>query len=108
MHRKQEEDEEGDHRKKERKKESSEVKHAYYNCRPKAVQRAPKCDTLAITIYRSRNLDLMVTIVKIVQNVLKTVKNENNILWKIEILEKKLTLHDILTQILNNSYKNWS
>ena len=48
------------------------------------------------------NLDLAVTIAKIVQDVLENGKNEN-IREKNYILEKKLTLHDILTQILNNS-----
>ena len=43
----------------------------------------PKRRTLAITIYRYRNLDLAVTIAEIVQNVLENAKNEN-------IREKKL------------------
>ena len=39
--------------------------------------------TLAITIYHYCNLDLVVTIVKIIQNILENAKNKNNILWKI-------------------------
>lgn len=64
---------------------------------------APKVRTLAITIYCYRNLDLVIMIAKMPQNVLETAKNENDVLWKIKILEKELTLHDLLTQILNNS-----
>ena len=40
---------------------------------------------------------------KIIQNILETAKNENNILWKIYIFEKKLMLHDKITLILHNS-----
>ena len=39
------------------------------------IMQAPKFRTLAITIYRYCNLDLAVTIAKIVQNVLETTKN---------------------------------
>ena len=67
---------------------------------------APKFRTLMVTIYHYCNLDLAVIITKTAQNVFKAAKNENNILWKIHILENKLTLHDILTQILNRSQEN--
>ena len=50
--------------------------------------------TLAITIYHYPNLDLMVAIAKTVLNLLQIAKNENNILWKIKILEKKVMVHD--------------
>ena len=39
------------------------------------LMQAPKIRTLATTIYRYRNLDLAVTIAKIVQNVFETTKN---------------------------------
>ena len=51
--------------------------------------------TLAITIYHYPNLDLMVAIAKTVLNLLQIAKNENNILWKIKILEKKVMVRDI-------------
>ena len=44
------------------------------------LSQAPKFRTLAITIYCYHNLDLTVMIAKIVQNVLETPNNENNIL----------------------------
>ena len=50
---------------------------------------ALKFHTLAITIYCYHNLDLAVPIDKIVQDILDTTKNENNILLKTEDLEKK-------------------
>ena len=60
---------------------------------------ALKFHTLAITIYCYHSLDLVVPIGKIIQNILDTTKNENNILLKIEDLEKKSIFHG------NNSWK---
>ena len=50
---------------------------------------ALKFCTLAITIYHYRNLDLTITITKIVQDVLETAKNENNVLLKTENFREK-------------------
>ena len=56
---------------------------SYYPLYSHFIMHVPKRRTLAITIYRYRNLDLAVTIAEIVQNVLENAKNEN-------IREKKL------------------
>ena len=50
-----------------------------------------KFSTLALTIYRHRNLDLAVTIAEIVENILENANNKNHILWKTKMLEKKFT-----------------
>ena len=65
------------------------------------LQQALKIRRLEIKIYCYCNSELVVTIAKIVQNLLEAAK-EKKILRKIEILEKKFMLHKILTQILNN------
>ena len=52
---------------------------------------APKFRTLAITIYRYRNLYLAVTIAKIIQNVLETIR-KNNITFLVQILVTLLGL----------------
>ena len=50
-----------------------------------------KFSTLALTIYRHRNLQLAVTIAEIVENVLENANNKNHVLWKTKMLEKKFT-----------------
>ena len=57
-------------------------------------------------IYCYCNLDLIVTIAKIVQNILGTAKNESNIFLKMEILEKRLMLHYVLGRHLSKQFTN--
>ena len=52
---------------------------------------APKFRTLAITIYRYRNLYQAVTIAKIIQNVLETIR-KNNITFLVQFLVTLLGL----------------